>query len=58
MRRRFRDTWINVQKNFHDEREWRFVPPQSALDALQFDSVIVNPTKLQDGGFGWAQQIS
>ena len=40
MRRRFRDTWINVQKNFHDEREWRFVPPQSALDALQFDSVI------------------
>lgn len=47
MRRRFRDTWINVQKNFHDEREWRFVPPQSALDALQFDSVIANPTKLR-----------
>ena len=59
MRRRFRDTWINVQKNFHDEREWRFVPPQSALDALQFDSVIANPTKLRKmEGFGWAQQIS
>ena len=47
MHRRFRDTWINVQKNFHDEREWRFVPPQSALAALQFDSVIANPTKLR-----------
>lgn len=47
MRRRFQDTWINVQKNFHDEREWRFVLPQSALDALQFDSVIANPKKLR-----------
>ena len=47
MRRRFQDRWVEVQKNFHDEREWRFVPPQDALDVLHLDCVIANPAKMR-----------
>lgn len=34
---------IEIYKNFHDEREWRYVPNVEALTALNTESIIANP---------------
>ena len=34
---------IEIQKNFHDEREWRYVPNVEVLTALNTESIIANP---------------
>ncbi|MBQ7715010.1 MAG: hypothetical protein IJT70_03975 [Clostridia bacterium] len=35
---------VEIYKNFHDEREWRFVPSGEILTPLDLESVIANPT--------------
>ena len=35
--------WVELQKNFHDEREWRYVPDIEAVTATQIERVIANP---------------
>ena len=34
---------VELFKNFHDEREWRYVPKSSSLEALSMGAVIANP---------------
>ena len=34
---------VEIYKNFHDEREWRFVPSGDILAPLHLESVIANP---------------
>lgn len=34
---------VNIYKNFHDEREWRYVPPADVLSSLKIESIIANP---------------
>lgn len=34
---------VEINKNFHDEREWRFVPSGEILTPLDLESVIANP---------------
>lgn len=34
---------IEIYKNFHDEREWRYVPNVEALTDLNTESIIANP---------------
>ena len=34
---------IEIYKNFHDEREWRYVPNAEVLTALNTESIIANP---------------
>ena len=34
---------IEIYKNFHDEREWRYVPDAEALTTLKIESIIANP---------------
>lgn len=35
---------VEIYKNFHDEREWRYVPSVDVLSALETESIIANPT--------------
>jgi hypothetical protein len=37
---------INFYKNFHDEKEWRYVPNTSVLSSLKIDRIIANPNIL------------
>ena len=37
------DIEVELYKNFHDEREWRYVPKSSSLEALSMNAVIANP---------------
>ena len=37
------DLEVELYKNFHDEREWRYVPKSSSLEALSMGAVIANP---------------
>lgn len=37
---------IDIYKNFHDEREWRYVPDTVSLAACDIKSLIANPKKL------------
>lgn len=34
---------IEIYKNFHDEREWRYVPAPDVLSSLNTESIIANP---------------
>lgn len=34
---------VNIYKNFHDEREWRYVPSADILSSLNTECVIANP---------------
>lgn len=34
---------VDIFKNFHDEREWRYVPSSEVLSSLNTESVIANP---------------
>lgn len=34
---------VNIYKNFHDEREWRYVPSTKVLASLNAESIIANP---------------
>ncbi len=43
---------IEVTKNFHDEREWRYIPKSEDLEALKLEAVIANPFV-----YGSAQQL-
>ena len=38
-----KDVVVQIYKNFHDEREWRYVPSPIALADLKMESVIANP---------------
>ena len=38
-----KDIVVQIYKNFHDEREWRYVPSPKALADLKMESVIANP---------------
>lgn len=42
---------IELKKNFHDEREWRYVPSSEILGAVQIECIIANPNilRLPDG---------
>lgn len=35
--------WVELQKNFHDEREWRYVPNIEAVTAAKIERIIANP---------------
>lgn len=37
---------IEIYKNFHDEREWRYVPSADILSSLKTESIIANPTMI------------
>jgi len=37
---------VEIYKNFHDEREWRYVPASDVLFSLNTDSIIANPHML------------
>lgn len=51
---------IELRKNFHDEREWRYVPPSAILTEAKLRGVIANPaiTELVDGVFGINQSLT
>lgn len=34
---------VKIYKNFHDEREWRYVPSTDVLSSLKTESIIANP---------------
>ena len=34
---------VEIYKNFHDEREWRYVPSGDILSPLKIESIIANP---------------
>lgn len=34
---------VEIYKNFHDEREWRYVPSTNVLSSLKTQSIIANP---------------
>jgi hypothetical protein len=34
---------VELYKNFHDEREWRYVPNADVLTSLKIESIIANP---------------
>ena len=38
---------VEIYKNFHDEREWRYVPDPDALSALNTQAIIANPSILR-----------
>lgn len=42
-RRDFSSATIEICKNFHDECEWRYVPSNEVLTALNTESIIANP---------------
>ena len=42
-RRDFSSATIEICKNFHDECEWRYVPSDEVLTALNTESIIANP---------------
>ena len=50
MSRIIKDKRICLYKNFHDEKEWRFIPKMNALSKSKIGKVIVNP-KLADSIF-------
>lgn len=35
--------FVEIYKNFHDEREWRYVPNAEVLSSLATESIIANP---------------
>ena len=37
---------VEIYKNFHDEREWRYVPNADILASLNTESIIANPRVL------------
>lgn len=37
---------VDIYKNFHDEREWRYVPSADVLSCLNIESIIANPAIL------------
>lgn len=37
---------VKLRKNFHDEREWRYVPGTDILTEVKLGGVIANPTVL------------
>ena len=39
----FGSTPVEVYKNFHDEREWRYVPSSDVLSTLNIHSIIASP---------------
>lgn len=42
---------VEIYKNFHDEKEWRYVPNPTALSAAKIERIIANPNilNLRDG---------
>lgn len=40
------DIDVEIYKNFHDEREWRYVPPTETINSLGMQNIIANPNKL------------
>lgn len=41
---------VDIWKNFHDEKEWRFVPDNSVLDSMNVGRIIANPSILDLDG--------
>ncbi len=39
---------VFFNKNFHDEREWRFVPPTESLETKELNSIIFKPMILNE----------
>ena len=37
------DIYVDIYKNFHDEREWRYIPNNTALAELNTEALIANP---------------
>lgn len=57
MKRKFKcddnsEVEIEFQKNFHDEQEWRYVPPSDVAAAVKKDTVIGNTNLLKMHGKG------
>lgn len=50
-RKNSRSIKIELRKNFHDEREWRYVPSSKILTAAKIECIIANPNmfRLTDG---------
>ena len=53
MQRKFRqqdgsDISVEIQKNFHDECEWRYVPDSATLSAVQLESIIANTNIIEN----------
>ncbi len=42
-----KEVTIRFWKNFHDEKEWRFVPDSECLQALGIEKVIANPNVIK-----------
>ena len=42
-RRNASSATVKIYKNFHDEREWRYVPSADILASLNIESIIANP---------------
>lgn len=42
---------VKIFKNFHDEKEWRYVPSSEVLSQVQLEQVIANPTILKISEF-------
>lgn len=38
---------VRIFKNFHDEKEWRYVPSSEVLSRVQLERIIANPTILK-----------
>lgn len=46
MDRSFNHKNIKLKKNFHDEREWRYVPESKILETAKIECIIANPKML------------
>ena len=46
-RKNFGSVKIELKKNFHDEREWRYVPSSKILAAAKIECIIANPNMLR-----------
>lgn len=38
---------VNIYKNFHDEREWRYVPDITLTNSLGMENIIANPNAIK-----------